>query len=73
LVGLFGPAGLPTDVAQKLTNTVSEVLADPQVQKRLLASGSEAGAFESAAAFDAFARKNGAFTLERVKRAKSAD
>ena len=71
--GLFGPAGLPTDVAQKLTNTVSEVLADPQVQKRLLASGSEAGAFESAAAFDAFARKNGAFTLERVKRAKSAN
>lgn len=71
--GLFGPAGLPKDVAEKLTNTVSAVLADPEVQKKLLASGSEAGAFESAAAFDAFARDNGAFTLERVKRAKSAN
>ncbi len=71
--GLFGPAGLPKDVAEKLTNTVSAVLADPEVQKKLLASGSEAGAFESAAAFDAFAKDNGAFTLERVKRAKSAN
>lgn len=71
--GLYGPAGLPADVTEKLSKTVSEVLADPKVQEKLLASGSEAAGFESAKAFDTFARKNGAFTLERVKRAKSVD
>lgn len=70
--GLFGPAGLPADVTKKLTDVVNEVLADPAVQKKLLVSGSEAAPFPTPAAFDAYARKNGAFTLERVKAAQAA-
>ncbi|WP_407669302.1 hypothetical protein [Orrella marina] len=40
---------------------------------KLLTAGSEAGSFESPAAFEAFARKNGAFTLDRVKRANALE
>jgi len=69
--GLFGPAGLPDDVVEKLSQATIEVLRDPELQKRLVAAGSEANPFDSPEAFDAFARENGAFVLERVKRAQA--
>ena len=69
--GLFGPAGLAPEVTQKLADAVAVVLNDPDVQKRLIAAGSEAGPFASPAAFDAFARKNGAQVLEGVKKAQA--
>ena len=69
--GLFGPAGLAPDVTQKLADAVAVVLNDPEVQKRLIAAGSEAGPFASPAQFEAFARKNGAQVLEGVKKAQA--
>jgi tripartite-type tricarboxylate transporter receptor subunit TctC len=39
--GLFGPAGLPKDVQEKLSNALQEVLAKPAVRERILASGAE--------------------------------
>lgn len=67
--GLFGPAGMPDDVTQKLFEVSREVLADPDIQQRLIQVGSEAGAFQTQAAFAKYARENGEFTLEKVKRA----
>lgn len=69
--GLFGPAGMPDDVVAKLSEATIAVLRDPEVQKRLVNAGSEANPFDSPAAFEAFARENGAFVLERVKRAQA--
>lgn len=71
--GLFGPAGLPADVVKKLHEATVVALADPEVQKKLIIAGSEASPFKSPEAFDAYARENGAFTLDRVKKAKPLD
>ena len=69
--GLFGPAGLPPEVTKKLSDATVVVLNDPEVQKRLIAAGSEAGPFASPAAFEAYARRNGAQVLEGVKKAQA--
>ncbi|AWB35573.1 Bug family tripartite tricarboxylate transporter substrate binding protein [Orrella marina] len=71
--GLFGPAGLPDDVTQKLFEVSKEVLADPQVQDKLIKIGSEAGTFQSREDFVTFAKENGEFTLEKVNRARSLE
>lgn len=39
--GLFGPAGLPKDVQEKLSLTLQQILAKPDVRERILASGAE--------------------------------
>ena len=39
--GLFGPAGLPKDVQEKLSLTLQQILAKPEVRERILASGAE--------------------------------
>ena len=39
--GLFGPAGLPKEVQEKLSNALQDVLAKPAVRDRILASGAE--------------------------------
>lgn len=39
--GLFGPAGLPRDVQEKLSTTLQQILARPEVRDRILASGAE--------------------------------
>ena len=39
--GLFGPAGLPRDVQEKLSATLQQILAKPEVRDRILASGAE--------------------------------
>jgi tripartite-type tricarboxylate transporter receptor subunit TctC len=69
--GLFGPAGLPPEVTKKLADATVVVLNDPEVQKRLIAAGSEAGPFASPAEFEAYARRNGAQVLEGVKKAQA--
>jgi tripartite-type tricarboxylate transporter receptor subunit TctC len=67
--GLYGPAGMPEDVVKKLFEVSREVLADPEVQKKLIQIGSEAGDFQSQEAFAKYAAENGKFTLEKVKQA----
>jgi tripartite-type tricarboxylate transporter receptor subunit TctC len=69
--GLYGPADLPADITQKLFEVSREVLADPEVQKKLIMAGSEAGTQPSQAAFAQYALENGLFTLEKVKRAQA--
>lgn len=39
--GLFGPAGLPKDVQEKLSLTLQQILSKPDVRERILASGAE--------------------------------
>ena len=39
--GLFGPAGLPNDVQEKLSTTLLQIMAKPEVRERILAMGAE--------------------------------
>ena len=39
--GLFGPAGLPREIVEKLSFTLQQVLAKPAVRERILAAGAE--------------------------------
>ena len=39
--GLFGPARLPREIAEKLSLTLQQILAKPEVRERILASGAE--------------------------------
>ena len=39
--GLFGPAGLPREVADKLSATLLQIMAKPEVRERILAAGAE--------------------------------
>ena len=39
--GLFGPAGLPKDIQEKLSNTLLQILAKPEVRERITAAGAE--------------------------------
>lgn len=67
--GLFGPGKLPSQVHARLVQATNKVLADPQVQEKLLATGNEAAPFATPAAFDAWAIDAGKAQLERVKSA----
>lgn len=40
--GVFGPAGMPEDLAQKIADTLRAVVADPEVSKRLAEMGQDA-------------------------------
>ncbi|HVL58383.1 MAG TPA: tripartite tricarboxylate transporter substrate binding protein [Burkholderiaceae bacterium] len=53
--GIFGPAGIPKPVAQRLNAEIVAVMADPEVRKRLSAFGAEAES-STIAEFDAFVR-----------------
>ena len=39
--GLFGPARLPREITEKLSVTLQQILAKPEVRERILASGAE--------------------------------
>ncbi len=39
--GIFGPAGLPKDIQEKLSATLQKVLAKPDVRERIIAAGAE--------------------------------
>ena len=40
-IGLMGPAGMPADVVERLSNEMVKALADPSVRERLQAAGAE--------------------------------
>ena len=39
--GLFGPAGLPKDIQEKLSTTLQQIMAKPELRERILAMGAE--------------------------------
>ena len=39
--GIFGPASLPKDIQEKLSATLQQILAKPEVRERILAAGAE--------------------------------
>jgi tripartite-type tricarboxylate transporter receptor subunit TctC len=67
--GLFGPAGMPREITDKLFAVATRVLADPQVKARLLAGGNEAAPSRSPAEFNESATADGRNSLERIVQA----
>lgn len=57
--GLYGPAGLSRDVANKLANASAKALADNDLQSRLAAGGNAASPTASVVDFAAWAEKEG--------------
>ena len=51
--GMFGPAKMPADVVKVLSDELGKVLADPDVRKRLEATGAEVE-YQSAAQFEKY-------------------
>lgn len=47
--GLFGPAHLPKDIVYKLSRTLLEVLAKPEIREKVVAAGAEVTPMDSAA------------------------
>jgi tripartite-type tricarboxylate transporter receptor subunit TctC len=62
--GLFGPAGLPEPIVARLFEASRKVLTDPELVKRLEATGNEATPSESVSEFRAWAAKDGALNAE---------
>jgi tripartite-type tricarboxylate transporter receptor subunit TctC len=60
---LYGPARLPPEITQRISAAFRDVLADPAVAARLVASGSEP-AYGDPAELGAYTRSE----IERVKR-----
>ena len=54
--GVYGPAGLPTAVTQRLNKALADALADPAVKDKLLAAGFTPRS-SSVADFDALTRR----------------
>ena len=40
-IGLFGPAGMPSDVLNKLYATLGSAMSEPETAERLVAGGNE--------------------------------
>src|SRR5581483_1797864 len=59
--GIFGPAGLPTAVVERLSATMAEALADPAIRARLDESGMPPMLDYTPAKFDAFIRQEREF------------
>jgi len=66
--GLFGPAGLPSDVAKKLFQASAEALADPEVRGRLEKQGNLAAPSASQEEFRAWVAKEGKDSRELTLR-----
>jgi tripartite-type tricarboxylate transporter receptor subunit TctC len=54
--GIFGPAGLPSAVADKLRTEIDAALKSPEVRERLTEQASDPLTFETSAAFAAFVK-----------------
>jgi len=67
--GLFGPAGMPQEVSDKLFAVATRALSDPQVRAKLLTTGNEAAASRSPAEFHEWATANGRAQLDRIVQA----
>jgi len=66
--GLFAPAGLPQDIADKLFDASVRALADPDVKARLEKSGNESAPSASRAEFATWAAADGRRTKELIER-----
>ncbi|MDT4815955.1 Tripartite tricarboxylate transporter family receptor [compost metagenome] len=66
--GLFGPAGLPPEVAQKLFDASVAALNDPEAKARMEKSGNESAPSKSLAEFRAWALAEGAKSKELTER-----
>ena len=66
--GLFAPAGLPPEMAQKLFDASVAALNDPDVKARLEKSGNESAPSKSLAEFRAWALAEGAKSKELTER-----
>ncbi|MBJ2155704.1 Bug family tripartite tricarboxylate transporter substrate binding protein [Variovorax sp. IB41] len=66
--GLFAPAGLPPEMAQKLFDASVAALGDPDVKARLEKSGNESAPSKSLAEFRAWALAEGAKSRELTER-----
>ena len=64
--GLFGPANLPKDIVDKLSNALQKVLANPEVRQRMLTNYIEPTPSDPAT-FSAMVRKQLAVWGEKVK------
>ncbi|AWB32813.1 hypothetical protein DBV39_02755 [Orrella marina] len=65
--GLFGPAGLPDAIRDKLAEASIEILSSEEIQERMVKAGNEAAPMESSEAFYQWAKSNGEFALERLE------
>jgi tripartite-type tricarboxylate transporter receptor subunit TctC len=66
--GLFAPAGLPPEMAQKLFDASVAALNDPEVKARLEKSGNESAPSKSLAEFRSWATAEGAKSKELTER-----
>ncbi|AGU51314.1 putative BUG-like extracytoplasmic solute binding receptor,TTT family [Variovorax paradoxus B4] len=66
--GLFAPAGLPPETAQKLFDASVAALDDPEVKARLEKSGNESAPSKSLAEFRSWALAEGAKSKELTER-----
>lgn len=67
--GLFGPAGMPQEVSDKLFAVATRALSDPQVRAKLLTTGNQAAASRSPDEFHEWATANGRAQLDRIVQA----
>ncbi len=65
--GLFGPAGLPVEIRDKVAKASMEILNEPGIQERMVKAGNDAAPMASPEVFEQWARQNGAFALERLE------
>jgi len=65
--GLFGPAGLPDAIRDKVAEASIEILSSEEIQERMVKAGNEAAPMESSEAFYQWAKSNGEFALERLE------
>ena len=57
--GLFGPPGLPAPIVQRLFDASQAVLRDPELVKRIVASGNEVAPSKSSSEFATWALEDG--------------
>lgn len=67
--GLYGPAGMPAAIRDKIFAAAQKVMADPQVRAKLASNGSEVSLSTSPAEFGKWAASDGKTALERIVQA----
>ncbi|PLQ00310.1 Bug family tripartite tricarboxylate transporter substrate binding protein [Cupriavidus pauculus] len=67
--GLYGPAGLPPEIRDRIFAAARKAMADPQIRAKLAANGSEVSLSESPTEFGAWAAADGRSALERIVQA----
>ncbi|NUO87860.1 MAG: tripartite tricarboxylate transporter substrate binding protein [Cupriavidus sp.] len=67
--GLFGPAGLPDGIRDKLFAAATRVMADPQLRAKLAGNGSEVSTSASPAEFGRWAAADGKAAVTRIEQA----